>query len=212
MSAPEDWRRVLGFWFPPGLDEADAETHRGMFDRWFGGGTNAELPGFAPLLDAAKAGRLDGWRTAPASRLALILVLDQFPRGLHAGTPEAFSADPFALRIAEEGLANGHYAALARVWERLFASLPLVHAEGEGHLARMDRIVAMADDAVREVPDRLRPLYEFSAGQARGHRDVIARFGRFPHRNAILGRASTPEEAAYLAKGDFVHTRRMPAG
>ncbi len=71
----QDWRRVHGFWFPPGLDDADAETHRRMFEWWFGGGSNAALPRFAPVLEAAKAGRLDHWRATPLGRVSLLVVL-----------------------------------------------------------------------------------------------------------------------------------------
>ncbi len=211
-DAAQDWWRVYDFWFPPGLDDADAETHRRMFEWWFGGGSNAELPPFAPVLEAAKAGRLHHWSATPLGRLSLILVLDQFPRGLFVGTPEAYASDPNALRIAKEGLRNGHHAALAKPWEKMFFAMPLVHAEGPGHRERVERVVALTQALATEVPERLRPLYEFSANQARGHRDVIARFGRFPHRNPVLGRAPSPEEAAYLAKGDFVHTRPPPRG
>lgn len=207
----QNWRKVHDLWFPPGLD-ADAETHRQMMHWWFGGGSNAAMRPFAPLLEAARAGRLDGWRATPLGRLSLILVLDQFPRGLFAGTPDAYASDPQALRIAEEGMANGHHAALAGPWEKMFSAMPLVHAEGPDHRQRLERVVALSQSVVREAPGHLRPLYEFSAGQARGHLDVVTRFGRFPHRNPILGRASTPDEAAYLAKGDFVHKRRPPAG
>jgi uncharacterized protein (DUF924 family) len=91
-------------------------------------------------------------------------------------------------------------------------ALPLAHAEGPDHLQRLERVVALAEAVVLEAPPRLKPLYRFSADQARGHLEVISRFGRFPHRNLILGRVSTPEEAAYLAKGDFVHTRQPPQG
>jgi uncharacterized protein (DUF924 family) len=206
----EDWRAIYHFWFPPGLNDADAETLRRRMDWWFGGGSNAALPPFAPVLEAARAGRLEHWSATPLGRLSLIVVLDQFPRGLHAGTPEAYASDPHALRLAEEGLRNGHHAALAGPWEKTFSVMPLGHAEGPGHRARLERVVALADALVREVPERLRPIYEFSAGQARGHLDVITRFGRYPHRNPILGRPSTPAEEAYLARGDFVHTRRMP--
>jgi Bacterial protein of unknown function (DUF924) len=73
---------------------------------------------------------------------------------------------------------------------------------------RLRRVVAMAERIALETPQRLRPLYRHSVGQARGHLDVISRFGRFPHRNPVLGRASTPEEVEYLDKGDFVHLRR----
>lgn len=209
---PAEWRPVHDFWFPPGLDDADADTLRRRLDWWFGGGSNAALPPFAPVLEAAKAGRLDHWTATPHGRLSLIVVLDQFPRGLHAGTPEAYASDPQALRIAEEGLRNGHHAALVQPWEETFFVMPLVHAEGPSHRQRLERVVALAEALAREVPAHLRPVFEFSAGQARGHRDVVSRFGRFPHRNPVLERPSTPEEAAYLAKGDFVHTRRMPEG
>src|SRR5919206_1449348 len=104
MSPQPDWRIVYDFWFPPGLDDADLETHRQMFLWWFRGGANPELPRFAPVLEAARAGRLDDWLAIPLGRLSLIIVLDQFSRGLFAGTPEAYASDPDALRIAEEGL------------------------------------------------------------------------------------------------------------
>ena len=211
VQAEEDWRPVHDFWFPPGLDDADPDALRQQLEWWFGGGSNAALSPFAPVLEAARSGRLDGWADTPPGRLSLIVVLDQFPRGLFAGTPEAYACDAAALRIAEEGLWNGHHAALSKPWERMFAVMPLVHAEGPDHLERMEVVVALAEALVREAPEASRPVYEFSAGQARGHRDVVARFGRFPHRNAILGRPSTPEEAAYVAKGDLVHQRRMPA-
>jgi uncharacterized protein (DUF924 family) len=210
MNEASDWREVHGFWFPPGLHDADAETHRRMFGWWFGGGANAELRPFASMVVAARAGRLNHWLATPAGRLSLILVLDQFPRGLFAGTPGAYASDPAALRIAEEGLRNGHYDALATPWERTFFFMPLAHAEGPDHLRRLERVVPLAEAAAEEAPLRLQPLYRHSVGQARGHLDVIRRFGRFPHRNTVLGRVSTPEEAAYLAKGDFVHTRPPP--
>ena len=212
MSEAQDWRTVYDFWFPPGLDDADPEAHRRMFGRWFGGGANAELPPFAPVVEAARAGCLGHWLATPLGRLALIVVLDQFPRGLFAGTPAAYASDPDALRLAEEGLRNNHYEALTRPWERTFFFLPLAHAEGPDHRERLERVVGLADRVAEDAPERLRPLYRFSAGQARGHLEVIARFGRFPHRNPILERPSTPEEEAYLAQGDFVHTRQPPHG
>jgi uncharacterized protein (DUF924 family) len=212
MSEAQDWRTVYDFWFPPGLDDADPEAHRRMFGRWFGGGADAELPPFAPVVEAARAGCLGHWLATSLGRLALIVVLDQFPRGLFAGTPAAYASDPDALRLAEEGLRNGHYDALAKAWEKTFFFLPLAHAEGPDHRERLERVVALADRVAEDAPERLRPLYRFSAGQARGHLEVIARFGRFPHRNPVLGRASTRDEEAYLAQGDFVHTRQPPHG
>jgi uncharacterized protein (DUF924 family) len=125
MAEANDWRSVIDFWFPPGLDDADADIHRRMFGRWFAGGANAEMARFEAVLAAARAGRLDHWRAAPLARLALIVVLDQFPRGLLAGTPAAYASDPDALRIALEGLDNGHYDALTRPWEKRFFFMPL---------------------------------------------------------------------------------------
>jgi uncharacterized protein (DUF924 family)/uncharacterized protein YjiS (DUF1127 family) len=209
-SMRDEWRTVYDFWFPQGLDEAHALIHRQMFEWWFGGGSNASLAKFVPLVEAASEGRLNHWLKTPRGRLSLILVLDQFPRGLFAGTPKAFASDAEALRIAEEGLRIGHYDALKQPWEKTFFIIPLGHAEGPRHLERLELAAALADQIARNAPEPLKPLYQFSAGQPRGHHDVISRFGRYPHRNAVLGRESTAEEEAYLAKGEFVHKRRPP--
>ena len=88
--------------------------------------------------------------------------------------------------------------------------MPLAHVEGPDHLERLERVVAIAEVIAMEAPERLKPLYEFSASQARSNLEVISRFGRFSHRNPILGRPSTAGEVAYLAAGDFVHQRRPP--
>jgi uncharacterized protein (DUF924 family) len=89
--------------------------------------------------------------------------------------------------------------------------MPLAHAEGPDHLARLDLVVVLTLELARAVRPDLRPLYTISAGEARAHREVITRFGRFPHRNAVLGRPSCPDERAYLAAGDLVHNRSLPA-
>jgi len=205
-----EWQDVYDFWFPAGLEAANLDTHWRTLEWWMRGGTNAELPRFAPLIEAAKSRRLNHWLASPRGRLALILVLDQFPRGLFAGSPEAYASDEQALAIAEEGLQNGDYEALVSPWEKFFFVLPLAHTEGPDHLERMRRVVALGETIATEAPAHLQPLYQFSLSQARGHFDVITRFGRFPHRNAILGRVSTPDELAYMEKGDFVHMRQLP--
>jgi uncharacterized protein (DUF924 family) len=204
-------KQVYDFWFPPGLENADRETFRRRIEWWFAGGANAELPPFTHTLMAARLGRLDHWLATPRGRLALIIVLDQFTRGLFAGKAEAYASDPQALRIAEEGLWNGHYDALTQPWEKTFFFLPMAHAEGPGHLQRLDRVVALAENVTLDAPERFRMYYQFSLSQARANRDLIARFGRYPHRNDILGRASTLEEAEYVKTGNFVHLRRPPA-
>ena len=207
---PNDWRSVYDFWFPAGLGDADLETHQRMHTWWLRGGATAELPRFAPLVEAASRRELDPWAEHPLGRLALIIVLDQFPRGLYAGTAEAFALDPEALALTEEGLRNGQYEALTDYWQRVFFTLPLIHAEGSDHTERADRMIELVEMHLDDGPKHLRPIREFGLGQARGHRDIVARFGRHPHRNQVLGRSSSPDEARYIATGEFVH-HRLPS-
>ena len=140
----------------------------------------------------------------PRARLALNIVLDQFSRTVYRDTSQAFAQDSKALGLAIDGLERGHYAQLATVWEKTFFLLPLGHSE---QIALLERCVLLCQALVDEAPEQLRKVYAFSASQARGHRDVIARFGRHPHRNAVLGRTSTEDERAYLASGELVHRR-----
>jgi uncharacterized protein (DUF924 family) len=211
MSSRLDWQQVYRFWFPVDLSNADIATHWQMLAWWMRGGANVEMAHFAPVVHVARSGRLNHWQETPQGRLSLIIVLDQFPRGLFAGSAEAYSSDQDALNIAEDGFRNGHYDALQSPFERFFHLLPLAHAEGPDHLERMRRIVAISEQALEEAPEHLKPVWAFSLSQAKANFEVITRFGRFPHRNPVLGRASTPEELAYLAKGDFVHRRTLPA-
>lgn len=201
MTGPDE---ILHFWYPPGLD-ADEETHRRQFAWWFRGGADAAiLAHYRPTWEAAVDGALDSWADAPRWRLALILVLDQFSRTIHRDTPQAFAQDERAQALALDGIGRGFYAQLPTVWEKTFFSIPLSHSED---LALHDRNVALCEALVAEAPKHLRDLYEFSADQCRAHRDVVARFGRHPHRNAVLGRPSTAAELDYLAAGDLVHRR-----
>jgi uncharacterized protein (DUF924 family) len=135
-------------------------------------------------------------------------VLDQFPRSLYRDTARAYAQDPKALACALEGIRTGHYAALETPWEKTFFLLPLGHSE---ELAHLERAVALAEELAAAASPEFRKVLEHSASQARGHRDVIARFGRQPHRNALLGRQSTPQELEYLARGELVHKRGLPS-
>ena len=205
-------QEVLSSWFPPGIHDADAETYREQWLRWFQGGPQVEqeiTERFGDVLEQARRGELDSWAETPRGRLALIIVLDQFSRSVYEGTPLAYAQDPAALRLAREGIEAGMDHDI-EVAERLFSTMPLGHAEGPDHVERMDLAVRRAEEQLRLAPAHLKPLYEFSLGQAKAHRDVIARFGRHPHRNAVLGRASTPEEMEYLRNEGPVHTRRPP--
>jgi len=154
---------------------------------------------FGALVAQARTGQLDAWAQTALGRLALVLVLDQFSRNIFRGLSASFAADPQALALAEEGLANGHADALPLV-ARAFMALPLEHAED---LARQERTVQLLTDWTAQAASAAPGVQQLLASMldyAHRHRDVIARFGRFPHRNAILGRASTPEERAYLAQ------------
>jgi uncharacterized protein (DUF924 family) len=207
MILTEDCEEVLRFWFPPEMHDEHTALVR-QFEWWFGGGADAAIARrFARPLERATRGELDHWAHGPRSRLALILVLDQFSRSLYRGTARAFAQDPQALALTLEGIECGHYAALETPWEKTFFLLPLGHAE---ELTHLERAVQLAEELVAQAPAELRRILEHSASQARGHRDVIARFGRHPHRNAVLGRSSTPEELDYLASGQLVYMRRPP--
>jgi uncharacterized protein (DUF924 family) len=101
MSSPLDWRTVYDFWFPANLANADGAAQWQRLEWWIRDGASPDLPRFAPLVQVAQEGRLDHWLETPRGRLSLIIVHDRFPRGLFAGTPEAFSSDPDTLRIAD---------------------------------------------------------------------------------------------------------------
>ncbi len=208
MTTPDD---ILDFWFPDGPDP-EPQAH---IDHWtwrMRGGAGPEVVArYRGLTDRAIARELDHWAASPRGRLALIIVLDQFPRSVFAGTPAAYASDPKALTICLEGFENGHFDALENVWFKSMYKLPLEHCECAGHLANLDRAIAIAETVLAEAPERLRKMYEFAAEQPRRHRAVIAAFGRHAHRNAVLGRASTPEEAAYIAAGVFPHQSDLRA-
>jgi len=198
---------VLSFWFPAGLDR-DTETHTKQLEWWFRGGADAEIvERFGTLTVRALAGELDDWANGARGRLALILTLDQFPRSLFRNTPRTYAGDPRALALALEGLENGQYEALEHVWEKMFFMMPLGHSEKIEHL---EHAVRISESLVELAPPHLRKLYAHSVSQARGHLDVVRRFGRQPHRNPILGRESTPEELEYIKAGNFVHQRPIP--
>jgi uncharacterized protein (DUF924 family) len=202
MTTPDD---ILGFWFPDGPDP-EPEAHLAHWVWRMRGGSGPEVVArYGDLTARAVRGEIDNWADTPRGRLALIIVLDQFPRSVWAGTPAAFASDPNALAICLEGFDNGHFDALENVWFKSMYKLPLEHCECADHLAHLDRAIAVAEAAQAEAPDRLRKMYELGVEQPKKHRAVIAEFGRHSHRNAVLGRVSTPEELAYLAAGVFPH-------
>jgi uncharacterized protein (DUF924 family) len=198
MERPHD---ILEYWFGTGPWTEARLVERTRF--WFGGdGAEAQARRDAqirerlePLLERAARGEFAAWASSPKRRLALILLFDQVPRNCYRGTAAAFAFDREALALAAEGLQLAADAALDPV-ERVFFYLPLEHAES---LEAQDACMAAFARLVAEAPAELRPYCEYTAQYARKHRDLIAQFGRFPHRNEVLKRPSTPEEQAWLA-------------
>ncbi|WP_152045033.1 DUF924 family protein [Aureimonas psammosilenae] len=143
---------------------------------------------FAPLLERGTRGELDGWAETPEGALALVLIFDQFSRNIHRGTPEAFATDEEALAIARLALDRGDADRLGDDINQ-FLAMPLMHSE---HLGDQE-------DCVRWM-ERIGPG---NLPHAIDHRDIVQRFGRFPHRNPILGRSTTREEQDFLDGGGF---------
>jgi len=152
---------------------------------------------FGALAERAAAGELTAWADSPRRRLALILLLDQLPRHIHRGTARAFASDREALALTLSGMQSAADAALTPV-ERIFFYLPLQHAELRD---AQEEAVAAYRRLVIEAPEELKALFVSSLEAAERHRSIVARFGRFPHRNQALGRHDTAEEAAYLREG-----------
>ncbi len=204
-----EWQDVIDFWFPEGrLAVVDAGTHHGHWFWRMRGGADGEITArFSDLATEAAAGRLADWAADAYGRLALIIALDQFSRSVWRGTARAYAQDTAALSLAMDGIANGHYAALDKPWHKVVFGLPLGHCEGPDHLDRLDLLIRLRRDIAAESPAELRPIYQSLVKQAGDVRQVIAAFGRHPHRNQVLGRGSTPAEEAYIAEGRFPHLR-----
>lgn len=167
---------VLTFWFEE-LDEADWWKQDADFDR------HIERR-FLATLHAARRGELFHWRTTARGRLAEILVLDQFPRSIFRGSAEAFASDGMALVLAEEAVAQGADRELD-LKQRAFLYMPYMHSES----------LAIHDEALRLFGQ---PGLDYNLAFEKQHRSILERFGRYPHRNALLGRESTAAEIEFL--------------
>ena len=185
MHATAQPSEVLDFWF--GTLDARGKSRAEWFrkDAAFDGAIRER---FGATHAAAAQHRLDPWRASAEGVLALVLVLDQFSRNLYRADGRAFAQDAYARECAEEAIERGDDLGMLPV-ERQFLYLPFEHSE---RLADQERALELF--GTLEAFEQTRGLLEW----ARRHHAVVARFGRFPHRNALLGRASTPEEAAFL--------------
>lgn len=189
---------VLEFWFGDALHSPEAAGARCAL--WFARDDAFDREvreRFAALPRRAALGAFEAWRDAPESTVALLLVLDQFPRNLHRDDRRAFAFDAQAREVALAALDVG-FDGLLHPLEASFLYLPLEHAED---LDLQNLCVERFEALVSRAPDGLQQRFEEFACYARRHRDVIERFGRFPHRNDVLHRDGTPGERAYLASG-----------
>jgi uncharacterized protein (DUF924 family) len=180
MTAIKSADDVLAFWTEAGPDKWYTKVE--AFDR-------AIHDNFLPTYEAAAAGRLSPWESTAESALALVIVLDQFPRNMFRGSARAFAADPLARDVTEAAISQGFDQAVAKDM-RAFFYLPFMHSE---EIEDQDYCVELC----RALGD------EDNLKYAEIHAEIIRRFGRFPHRNPVLGRGTTPEEQAFLQSGGF---------
>jgi uncharacterized protein (DUF924 family) len=188
---------VRTFWF--GTQSDDALVAKEQSALWWNKDEHTDeliRERFEALTTAASRGELDTWRTTVTGRLALILLTDQFPRNMYRNTPKAFSFDPLALSWCKEGLRENMHEVLRPI-ERVFFYLPLEHSESG---ADQDMSVRLFEELLEKAEPEARATFEGFLDYAIQHRDIIARFDRFPHRNQILGRQSSPEEITFLSE------------
>ena len=186
---------ILDFWFriPPG----PAYFPEDRMSIWFASAPEIDRQIrdiYGQDLINAERGEYNNWRDTPRGRLALILLLDQFPRHIYRGQPQEFTLDRMARALVVEGIQKGDDKRLYPI-ERAFFYLPLEHAED---LGMQNLSVASYRQLLAESPEAIKPQMESFLQAAIMHQQQIARFGRFPYRNAVLGRESTPEETVFL--------------
>ena len=208
MTASLNPQSVLDFWLGDGLTHGWPTQDLGK--RWFGGGAALDeeiKTRFGAQVMQALEGELNDWADVsstpaqparpPLGRLALIILLDQFTRNVFRGSGQAFAGDTLAQQLVLQTLADG--ADLQLPWVgRVFMYMPLMHAE---NLALQNECVTRFGQLVADAPPALKEQLQGNLDFARQHRAIIEQFGRFPYRNAALGRASTPEEQVFLTTG-----------
>jgi uncharacterized protein (DUF924 family) len=188
-------KEILAFWFGHGTDPWTADP--GKAQLWFARSDQTDLEIarlFGDDVRQAGQGELDAWAVTPHGRLGLLILLDQFTRNLHRDSPHAFDHDDRARALALQGIELEQDRAVRPV-ERAFFYLPLMHSED---LALQETSVVLYQTLLDAAPPEHAQGARQSLRYAVRHRDIIAKFGRFPHRNAVLARPSTPEELAFL--------------
>lgn len=184
---------ILAFWFGP-LDSEGLSAPK-IHSLWFTASTTTDeacRTRYGHLLESAVTGNLDEWATSNNGLMALVLLLDQIPRNVYRSSSAAYSGDSHALELALQAIAENRHLGMPLI-HRVFLYLPLEHSE---NLHLQEQCVSLFDELVTDTG--LQQMVRFRR-YAAAHRDVIAQFGRFPHRNSPLGRASTPEELRHMS-------------
>ena len=195
MTAP--WQPLLEWWFGTLESPDDIAADKGRL--WFGKRDSQDLEAqtrFGDWVEQALAGGLTDWAQRPEGWLALVLLLDQLPRMIFRDTPKSFAGDIRAQALVAQGIAADFDRQLRPI-QRVFIYLVFEHCE---HLAVQDEAVSRFIALVAEQPEADRAVFADNLDYAERHREVIARFGRFPHRNTVLGRESTAQELAFLSQ------------
>ncbi|MGF6459987.1 DUF924 family protein [Pseudomonas frederiksbergensis] len=194
MTAP--WQPLLEWWFGSFESPNEIATDKGKL--WFGKRDSQDLEArmrFGDLVEQALAGGLTEWVQHPEGWLALVLLLDQLPRMIFRDTPKSFSGDLRAQALVAQGIAADFDRQLRPI-QRVFIYLVFEHCE---NLAVQNEAVSRFLDLVEQQPEADRAVFADNLDYAERHQKIIARFGRFPHRNAVLGRESTAEEVEFLS-------------
>ena len=187
---------IVAFWLDTSLENPDAALAR--FDWWYAGGASVDdeiRSRFGAYVEQACRRQLMEWSSTSNGAFALVLLLDQFTRNIYRGTPDAFAGDPIAFEVAQRAIEfelDRELHPVARIW--LYH--PFHHSE---LVAEQDRGLALLNALADEAPVQWNPYIQRSITAWTRHRDIVARFGRFPHRNHVLGRAMSNEERAFLA-------------
>lgn len=187
--------RIIQFWF--GDDPQNSASDKTYQQLWWSKQDAIDQQirqRFEATVSRAAAGALREWEATATGLLALIILTDQFPRNIYRGTAQSFEYDHLALAWCLTGIEESKDQQVLPI-QRLFWYLPLEHSESIEH---QDKCVSLVERLVAEVPSADKPAFEDFLNYAERHRQVIRRFGRFPHRNAILGRDNSQEEEAFL--------------
>ena len=195
---------VFDYWFNGLNDQTRIDPESPAVKRWFSGedATDREIrERFEEDHLQAARGEYKAWEDTPRGRLALVILLDQFPRNLYRNSPKAFAIDPMALDLCSRSMEDGFDEPLELI-ERTFLYMPLMHAESVEMQEKCKQQFSLLVELAKERSPTNVGHFTYSHEFAVKHAVIIERFGRFPHRNSILGRSSTPEEIEFLKGPD----------